>query len=473
MEPRPWPARQTQISTVVDPFEPLRLAISSALAVRQLPRDERVWLAISGGLDSMALLEAAGTMQGRFGVLHVDHGLHPGSAEIKDFVGAAALRLDLPFEHHTLTGLQDGEARRKHGLEAAARSARYAWMAHTVGKGGAVLTAHHADDQRETRLLHLLRGSRPEAMTAMKPWTEDWGFALGRPFLALPKSALRAALQASGKAWREDPTNLQPDFLRNRIRHELVPLHDSIRPGWESGLKRMGDLASEWRNHAEGLHSSLGTDNNTLPISLLQDAPSPTHFMGIWGQSFGFGAAQAGALVELAQPTTEVGRKRCSDSHCIVRERDALVAHPVAAHKGRDPRSWSPLAGAEHGAISTPDGTLTWWIETPADGFAPDAGDNTADVDMDAVHWPLTLRPWTDGDRMSPLGMKGSQNVSDILTQRKVPASQRQHQWLLLNSAGQPLWLVGHRIDRRAALPLPLDKGQYRRLLRMSWKALR
>jgi len=473
VEPRHWPGRKPQIPNVVDPFEPLRLAIHSALAVRRIPREGQVWLAISGGADSMALLEAVGTMQGRFGVLHVDHGLHPDSADIKDFVEAAAQRLGLPFKHHTLRGLQHSETRREQGLEAAARSARYAWMAQAVGKGAAVLTAHHADDQRETRLLHLLRGSRPEAMAAMQPWTEDWGFALGRPFLDLPKSALHAAMLASGSGWKEDPTNLQPDFLRNRLRHELIPLLDSIRPGWASGLERMGHLASEWRHHTEGLHTKLGTHTNTLPISLLEQAPSPTHFLGIWGQTFGFGLAQATELVDLARPDTEVGRRRCSESHCVVRERDALVAHPVEVDKERGPRSWSPLEGAESGTISTPEGMLTWRIETPGDGFSPDSGDGTADLNLDAAHWPLTLRPWAEGDRIAPLGMKGSQSVSDILTQRKVPAAQRPEHWVVHNNAGQLLWLVGHRIDRRAALSLPLERPQHQRVLRLRWDPLR
>jgi len=459
---------------MADRFEPLRIALHAALSVRRVPQDQRVWLAVSGGLDSMALMEAASTMQGHFGVLHVDHGLHADSAKIKDFVEAAAARLALPFEHHTLSGLNTSEMRRTQGLEAAARSARYAWMAQTVGQGGVVLTAHHADDQRETRLLHLLRGSRPEALSAMRAWNDDWGFSLGRPFLELPKSMLRDALEASGSAWREDPTNLEPDFLRNRIRHELIPLLDNIRPGWESGLERMGSLASEWRAHSEGLHASLGEDTHSLPISMLQQAPSPTHLAGIWSQSFGFATSQASALVDLARPDTEVGKKRCSDSHCIVRERAALVAHPIEVVPDQSPRTWSPEPrGVQSGTVSTPAGLLTWRIASPADGFKPDAGDDTADLAVDAVRWPLTLRPWAEGDRMIPLGMSGSQSVSDILTQRKVPASERHRQWVLQDDSGHLIWLVGHRIDQRAALPKPSDSTQNMRVLRLHWKPLR
>ena len=104
-----WPNPKAKITAMADRFEPLRIALHAALSVRRVPQDQRVWLAVSGGLDSMALMEAASTMQGHFGVLHVDHGLHADSAKIKDFVEAAAARLALPFEHHTLSGLSTSE----------------------------------------------------------------------------------------------------------------------------------------------------------------------------------------------------------------------------------------------------------------------------------------------------------------------------------------------------------------------------
>ena len=115
----------------------------------------------------MALLHAAALVDGDFGVVHVDHGLRAESAEDLAFVRAAAGQLGLAFRSHTVQGLADSSARKKWGVEAAARAARYAWIAEVAGPDGTVLTAHHADDQRETRLLHLLRGSRPEAMTGM------------------------------------------------------------------------------------------------------------------------------------------------------------------------------------------------------------------------------------------------------------------------------------------------------------------
>ena len=432
---------------------------------------QRTWLAVSGGADSMALLHAAQAVDGRFGVLHVDHGLRPESDADRAFVEAETLALGMAFEGIRLDGLADSEMRTSHGVEAAARHARYAWMAQVAGEHGLVLTAHHADDQRETRLLHLLRGSRAEALAGMSALHHGFGCAVGRPFLSLTKRALVEGLVQSKASWREDPSNRLPDFLRNRIRHELIPVLDDIRPGWEAGLERMGQVASEWGSFMAGFLSGPQMETAAFPLELLRTCPSPLHALGLWGQAFGFGPAQAEALALLAAADTEVGRKRCSGTHCIVREREALVAQPVEAENDRAPRSWEAGNGsADAGAIDTPDGTLTWHIAPWKASDNPDPDDAVGELWLTHLHWPLTLRPWSDGDRMAPLGMEGSQLVSDILTQRKVPAGERHGQWVIEEAHGRIAWLVGHRLHRGAAVPGERQAGH---VLRLRWRANR
>lgn len=449
---------------------PARVALEAFLGWYGPRSTEQVWLAVSGGADSMALLHAAGTLGGRFGVLHVDHGLRPDSHADRAFVQGQADALGMAFKAIRLDGLADSEFRKSQGIEAAARHARYAWMAEMAGADGLVLTAHHADDQRETRLLHLLRGSRAEALTGMAALHRGFGCAVGRPFLSLTRRQLVDGLEQSGISWREDPSNRLPDFLRNRIRHELIPLLDDIRPGWESGLERMGEVASEWGRFMAGIIPGPEDGTAAFPLALLHNCPSPLHALGLWGQAYGFGPAQAGALAQLADTDTEVGRKRCSETHCIVREREALVALPLEAVADRSPRTWEPGGTSDEGTIATPDGNLAWRIEDRLPEAGPDPDDATAELWWDALRLPLTLRPWRDGDRIAPLGMEGSQLVSDILTQRKVPAGQRKDQWVIEETGGRIAWLVEHRLDRGAALPAEKKEG---RVLRLRWSTSR
>ena len=218
---------------------------------------------------------------------------------------AAAASLGCRFEVHVVDGLEDRAKTNGLGLEAAAREARYTWFAEVLGKGDVLLTGHHADDQRETRLLHLIRGARPDAWRGMDAWTTEWGFTVGRPFLGLSRSALVAVLNEAGLVWREDPSNADSRHLRNRLRHELIPLLDTLRPGWDAGLDRAAELASEWRGSTLDLLKTIPHD--ALPLSALDAAPSPRHLMSIWSARHGATAGQLDALMELAAPGTETG----------------------------------------------------------------------------------------------------------------------------------------------------------------------
>jgi tRNA(Ile)-lysidine synthase len=433
----------------------------------------RVWVAVSGGLDSMALLHAVHTLKGDFGVLHMDHGLRGDSAEDAAFVRDASETLGLPFCDHRLSGLAASEARRKWGLEAAARKARYGWMAEVAGADGVVLTAHHADDQRETQLLHVLRGSQPDAYAGMVDWHAAHGFYLGRPFLARTKAELRAALDQAGHEWQEDSTNGDPSFLRNRIRHALIPLLDEIRPGWASGLTRTGEVAKEWRVHMRGWMTENREEGSALSLEAIRNAPSPTQLVGLWSAPFGFGTAQASALLDLADSATEVGRSRSSSTHRIVRERSELVAVAIAEVAHREPLHWTPGEFGDAGEMKTPDGRLDWRVEARSDGTPIDPADGTAQLDWSRVQPPLCLRPWREGDRMQPLGMEGRQLISDILTQRKVGATERAAQWVVEQADGHIVWLVGHRIAHHVALsphPVQAEKGHVGALLHMEWQ---
>lgn len=428
------------------------------------------WLAVSGGADSMALLHAAAHLGRPFGVLHVDHGIRDDSRSDADFVREQAEGMGLRFDMCVLKGLATSEERRRQGLESAARSARYAWMASVAGPDGLVLTAHHRDDQRETRLLHLLRGGRAEALAGMSELQHDFGCAVARPFLGLPKSALLEALEAGGWPWREDATNNSRDHLRNRIRHELIPLLDDIRPGWEAGLERMGDVALEWRHAMQAFLDGPDVTAEAFPLVLLASCPAPLHALGLWGQPHGFGPAHAAALVRLADPATEVGRKLCSGSCCIVREREALVVRPLEESDAPSSHLWETSGG--QGQIVTPDGRLNWHVEPMTADMALHSGDGTADLDLRALRQPLKLRRWMDGDRIAPLGMEGRQRIADILTQRKVPHGERNRQWVVEDAEGRIAWLVGHRIHRDTALPSELPEGGGY-VLRLDWEPLR
>jgi tRNA(Ile)-lysidine synthase len=215
---------------------------------------EGLALAVSGGADSLALLHAARTLAGprgwRLAVVTVDHGLRPGSAADAAFAADHAKALGLPARLVTLDPA-DLAGHRAAGPEGAARAARYQALEHAAGQLGCAFlaTGHTLDDQAETVLLQLLRGTGPDGLAGMPVRAGR----LLRPLLGVRRAETRACCAAVGVAWREDPSNADQRLLRNAVRHRLLPLLEELRPGATQALARTAVLAADERAWLEPL----------------------------------------------------------------------------------------------------------------------------------------------------------------------------------------------------------------------------
>jgi tRNA(Ile)-lysidine synthase len=215
---------------------------------------EGVAVAVSGGADSLALLHALRTLAGprgwRLGVLTVDHGLRPASAQDAAFVAAEADRLGLPPRLLRLAP-EELDRHRHQGPEGAARAARYAALLAAADQDGWdwLATGHTQDDQAETVLLQLLRGAGPDGLAGMAVRSGR----LLRPLLGVRREETRACCAALGVRWREDPTNQDQRFLRNAVRGRVLPLLEELRPGATATLARTAELARDDRAWTAGL----------------------------------------------------------------------------------------------------------------------------------------------------------------------------------------------------------------------------
>jgi tRNA(Ile)-lysidine synthase len=252
---------------------------AKALAAAGAPAaGDGVAVAVSGGADSLALLHALRVLAAprgwRLAVLTVDHGLRPGSAADAAFVADHAKALGLPAR---VLALAPGELARHRdaGPEGAARAARYGalWPAADKLSCAWLATGHTLDDQAETVLLQLLRGAGPDGLAGMAVRTGR----LLRPLLAVRRRETRAACAAAGLAWREDPTNDDGGPLRNRVRTQLLPLLEELRPGAARTLARTAALAADDRDWLDPLVAAAlaatvlpapragGVDSHTIP----------------------------------------------------------------------------------------------------------------------------------------------------------------------------------------------------------------
>jgi tRNA(Ile)-lysidine synthetase-like protein len=276
-----------------------------------------VAVAVSGGADSLALLHALRALAGprgwRLAVVSVDHGLRPGSAGDAAFVADHAKALGLPVQVANL-GPADLEPHRRAGPEGAARAARYAALWPAADELGChwLATGHTLDDQAETVLLQLLRGTGPDGLAGMAVR----GGRLLRPLLGTRRAETRACCAAAGLEWREDPTNAGDEPLRNRVRQRLLPLLEELRPGAALALARTAALAADERAWldplvAEALAATLvgGVDGGV-------DSQAPPH--PPW------------ATLPDGAPTTRGAGTAWLDAGTARLDPEALAALPVA-----------------------------------------------------------------------------------------------------------------------------------------------
>ncbi|HEX7195197.1 MAG TPA: tRNA lysidine(34) synthetase TilS, partial [Candidatus Limnocylindria bacterium] len=203
-------------------------------------------LAVSGGPDSMALLHGAARLVGtpargwRLTVAHLDHGLRDDSADDATFVADAALELDVPCQvgRIDVAALARDEGR---SIEDAGREARYRFLEEIAPQDALIVTAHTADDAAETVILNLLRGS---GLSGVRGIPARRG-RIARPFLGERRATLRSLLDASGIAYRLDPSNEDPVHLRNRVRGEVMPLLEQLRPGAVDRIGQFARLAAD------------------------------------------------------------------------------------------------------------------------------------------------------------------------------------------------------------------------------------
>jgi tRNA(Ile)-lysidine synthase len=233
-------------ATSPSPLDWLAAALERGARHLDIPDDAHLVLAVSGGPDSMGMLHAAARLvatdarRWRLTVAHLDHQLRTDSADDAAFVADAAAALGLPCETRAtdVAALARAEGR---SIEDAGREARYRFLEEVAPDGALIATAHTLDDLAETVLMNLMRGS---GLTGVRGIPARRGRVV-RPLLGERRAALRALLDASGIEYRLDASNADSAYLRNRVRHELLPLLEQLRPGAVDRMSQFARLAAD------------------------------------------------------------------------------------------------------------------------------------------------------------------------------------------------------------------------------------
>ncbi len=408
----------------------------------------RVLLAVSGGLDSMVMAELVHRINQPFAIAHVNFGLRGTDSDTDAlFVKNKAAEYGVPFHltHFDTTALA---AARKISIQMAARDLRYDWFARLIQEQAytGVATAHHLNDVLETMLFNLTRGTGLAGLHGIAR-SQD---GVVRPLLFATRGQLAAFAGEQAVAYREDSSNADDKYARNRIRHHVVPVLTQLNPGlWQTlphTLERLRaadvlmqtELTRSWRATAV----QQGTQT-LLPVEALNALSEPAFRLAEWLKPFGFTADQAGKMVECL--TKPVGQLFASATHRVTHERAGLVLErlPVSADYEISLTDWPQTPILVPGRF-----TLTVDVIPRPIPFKPSADPAMAQLDADKLPLPLTIRPWRQGDRMRPLGLGGHKLVSDVLNDMKLSRTERE-QTAVLVCGHEVVWVIGRRIDHR------------------------
>lgn len=492
-------AASEDFTTAVNMRQPLEQRILRSIHdQRMICPGDRVAVAVSGGADSVALLRILARLRGALGitisVAHFDHCLRGAeSDQDSQFVASLAIALDLEF----ISEREDvaSEARRhRWNLEDAARRLRYAFFQRIVDQGKATLVAvaHTADDQAETVLAHLIRGTGPTGLAGIHPLAPP----VVRPMLAIRRQQVREYLNSLPQSWREDATNEDPQRLRSRLRAQLIPqLEKNFSPkivdhlcalarlsreeqvfwdalvedryralvdprpnarGGKSLAISVGDLLNPLRDHSH--QTARAIPNNAAPSEwrALTGRLVRRLYEELRGHRRGLAASHVEQVIRLAASSAS-GRKLQLPGGIRVERafRNVVFSSnsPVEAKKEAETNSrriayqyavrLGGLGKSRTTRISVPEIGICFRLKTVDWGKTrSETTGETQVLDADSLSAPLILRNWLPGDAYTPRGRCQPRKLKQMFLAAHIPGTARKD-WPVLESAGRVIWARG------------------------------
>lgn len=410
--------------------------------------NHKILLAISGGIDSMVMVSLFSKAKFNFGIAHCNFQLRGAeSDEDAAFVRKTAFNLGVEYFEKALN-TRETALLKKQSIQVAARELRYEWFNQIVSENSYdyFATAHQFDDQTETFFINLFRGTGISGLRGILPKN---GKCI-RPLLFANRNEIEEYAANNGIFYRNDSSNDSDKYLRNRIRHQVIPALEGIYPDFRKGFvttfKNLVGvekiLSQEIKKKTNSLleKHDLNIKIDLKKLRLLD--PLPVYLFEIL-KPFHFNFSTVEDICEALERIA--GKSFFSTTHFLRGERDELVITPLTALEIEHEQEFS--IPENETSINYPV-NLSFDITNDREGFQIQNNPDLAQLDYEKLQFPLKIRKWKQGDAFIPLGMKGKKLLSDFFINQKFSAEGKYKTWLLV-SGNEIVWIIGYRISNK------------------------
>jgi len=395
-------------------------------------------VAASGGIDSMVLTQLLLECGYNIQLAHVNFGLRGReSDEDEQFLSHYAQEQKLTI--HLKRAEQADFSRNKSGIQQSARNIRYQWFDKLIieTKSDYLLLAHHQDDQSETILHQFLRGGMLAALRGMRLKSNRYV----RPLLNFSKEEIESYAKKNNLAWRSDSSNQTLKYTRNFIRHEVMPVLQKVNPDVKESLASRAAVFAEIESLVadtiqQDINSRVMLQENKQAVSVewLRSYRHQNLFVWQWLEVYGFTSSQMQDVLSLLE--AQSGSYVDGTTHVILRNRNDLVVSEINPSHNLD-EVIERLPFQSSGLILEEVKPSDVHFENKLIHY----------IDLDKIEFPLRIRTWKAGDKINPLGMQGTQKVSDVLIQQKVSLTDKADVLVVLDATKKIVSIPGFRIS--------------------------
>ena len=403
--------------------------------------NRKLLLAVSGGLDSMVLLHLLKELQFDIAIAHCNFQLRGvESFEDQKFIQEYADASSIPIfvtQFDTTAFAEDY----KLSIQVAARELRYNWFYELLETENFdfLLTAHHADDNLETFLINLSRGTGLGGLIGIPKQNDK----IIRPLLPFTRQEIESYAKDNQIQWREDSSNASDKYLRNKIRHDMVPILKEFNPNFISSFQKTQTYLQEAQAMAEDaaimIYQQVAKEEgDTIHFDLkkLKQLPNFKSYLFQWLKEFGFSAWED--VYDLVD--SQSGKQIFSEEYRLLKNRDYLILSPI--HFATD---------SEVFFINKNEKEVNIPLKLSLCNVSHHSKHSNTSifVDQATLIYPLSVRRWKEGDSFQPFGMNGkTKKVSKFFKDQKLSLLEKENTWILLSN-DQIVWIIGYRADER------------------------